>query len=270
MPTTPSFRWKSLYLWAVVAAMLMVLVPCYIAVQEHYQAQWRAWSAVVTSQNHLNFQASREAWLVWSDYHRTFPEQRDPPLDYAMQYLNAGAPLQPAAGNLHAFEWTSSSGRHALLGTAGDSWTGVVPAPITTPPRPGNGLTILVSSRQVICLCLAILWVVLALLVVAASFPLRKRSREPLMGLSIHLLLLAATGTLLASIGPSYGRALGMFQGSDPAGWGWVALIASGILLRFQSRRLPDKTPRCDCGYNLTGNISGICPECGKALAEVF
>jgi hypothetical protein len=34
-------------------------------------------------------------------------------------------------------------------------------------------------------------------------------------------------------------------------------------------RRLRKKPPnQCiKCGYNLTGNISGICPECGTAMA---
>jgi hypothetical protein len=39
---------------------------------------------------------------------------------------------------------------------------------------------------------------------------------------------------------------------SDKAGW---------------TRKVPDPTPRCPCGYNLTGNISGICPECGRRIS---
>lgn len=36
--------------------------------------------------------------------------------------------------------------------------------------------------------------------------------------------------------------------------------------LRRASRR---KSPTCiKCGYNLTGNISGVCPECGTACEE--
>jgi len=51
-----------------------------------------------------------------------------------------------------------------------------------------------------------------------------------------------------------------------------VVLIASGttaaILVLSDSlrkaRKIADRAPRCPCGYNLTGNISGTCPECGK------
>ena len=34
-------------------------------------------------------------------------------------------------------------------------------------------------------------------------------------------------------------------------------------------RHLPIGTPACTgCGYNLTGNISGTCPECGKPVDD--
>ena len=44
-----------------------------------------------------------------------------------------------------------------------------------------------------------------------------------------------------------------------------IILVAEGLLL---VRRPPmDPVPACDgCGYNLTGNTSGICPECGMAI----
>jgi hypothetical protein len=34
-----------------------------------------------------------------------------------------------------------------------------------------------------------------------------------------------------------------------------------------QRRKRPHGTCRT-CGYNLTGNVSGVCPECGKAVAK--
>lgn len=45
---------------------------------------------------------------------------------------------------------------------------------------------------------------------------------------------------------------------------GWLTLRLSG---KKRVRRL--RFPRCHkCGYNLRGNVSGICPECGRPLAQ--
>jgi hypothetical protein len=47
-----------------------------------------------------------------------------------------------------------------------------------------------------------------------------------------------------------------------------IGLIVVSVGLWFQTKLEPRKldfTPRCrGCGYNLTGNRSGVCPECGR------
>jgi hypothetical protein len=41
---------------------------------------------------------------------------------------------------------------------------------------------------------------------------------------------------------------------------------ASAFIVRFMRLRRRRKRNQCiHCGYNLTGNVSGICPECGRA-----
>jgi hypothetical protein len=42
------------------------------------------------------------------------------------------------------------------------------------------------------------------------------------------------------------------------------------FLIEAHLRKAPlDSTPRCrTCGYNLTGNLSGTCPECGMAMPD--
>ncbi len=42
-----------------------------------------------------------------------------------------------------------------------------------------------------------------------------------------------------------------------------IIAIPSFILWR-RNRKLPEG--HCACGYNLTGNVSGVCPECGRKL----
>jgi hypothetical protein len=44
---------------------------------------------------------------------------------------------------------------------------------------------------------------------------------------------------------------------------------AIGWLASLFSRRGEEPGPRCrKCSYNLTGNVSGIWPECGKSVTE--
>ena len=50
----------------------------------------------------------------------------------------------------------------------------------------------------------------------------------------------------------------------------YFAMFATSILLlmmRVKSRRR--REGYCDCGYDLTGNLSGICPECGTPARDV-
>jgi hypothetical protein len=57
--------------------------------------------------------------------------------------------------------------------------------------------------------------------------------------------------------------------------WKWTALLATAPILRlalawwdWDAASGPD-SPACGrCGYNLTGNTSGICPECGTNAAD--
>jgi hypothetical protein len=81
-------------------------------------------------------------------------------------------------------------------------------------------------------------------------------------------------------------RSLGGLHGSgDPprpgliAGGGfemslWSILILTSVLptmwlIRFSRATRRMASGRCQrCGYNLTGNVSGVCPECGTAIAR--
>lgn len=51
-------------------------------------------------------------------------------------------------------------------------------------------------------------------------------------------------------------------------GVGIACRLMAGGVHRWQVRRKSD-VPLCDrCGYNLTGNASGICPECGTPIVR--
>ena len=53
--------------------------------------------------------------------------------------------------------------------------------------------------------------------------------------------------------------------------WLGLLFVAATMVVYFVSFRRwrADPTPRCtECGYNLTGNVSGRCPECGSPCAK--
>lgn len=54
--------------------------------------------------------------------------------------------------------------------------------------------------------------------------------------------------------------------------WAWACVIAaaSGVLVLWpEAARMQDVHPRCRrCRYDLTGNVSGVCPECGTPIPE--
>jgi hypothetical protein len=53
-----------------------------------------------------------------------------------------------------------------------------------------------------------------------------------------------------------------------PLGLSWL-LTFWGFRVR-ETLRDPNEPPQCaSCGYNLTGNLSGICPECGTPTADL-
>jgi hypothetical protein len=76
-----------------------------------------------------------------------------------------------------------------------------------------------------------------------------------------------------------------LFDGTDVPGWGtWVGIFAAAIIVyvtpivtaSYSSWRIywewrwrpvqPGGRYCVNCRYDLTGNVSGVCPECGEAV----
>lgn len=48
----------------------------------------------------------------------------------------------------------------------------------------------------------------------------------------------------------------------------WIVILANGLTtwVLIKRRRGQPSHARCKCGYDLTGNLSGVCPECGAMV----
>lgn len=126
------------------------------------------------------------------------------------------------------------------------------------PSRTGEAITAL---RRLAYKCGYGAWALLFVISLAA------RTRRAWRAMTHLMLGVAIVSTFLACLGPGYWQALGGNYGDD-AGLGSFAIVVSVVcyaLARMKPRRPDLASPDCaDCGYNLTGNTSGVCPECGR------
>ena len=99
--------------------------------------------------------------------------------------------------------------------------------------------------------------------------PLWKRVLD-VLGASIGLVLLATAivATLGWLVARNYSLTFGGITSNDNLFGGAVMLVVStAILLWVYLQREPPVEPLCPtCEYNLTGNVSGVCPECGTPV----
>jgi hypothetical protein len=106
------------------------------------------------------------------------------------------------------------------------------------------------------------------LLIVAIDGPHHRRSWQLVH--ACDLLAISVFAGAAAMLGPQYHHSWSSFFQDDSGGWG---IVGVGFALLFMLRALLVRPkhrggPICrNCRYNLTGNRSGICPECGTTIA---
>jgi hypothetical protein len=93
----------------------------------------------------------------------------------------------------------------------------------------------------------------------------RTRGRHILTHAHLAVAWLCFVGWLL---NPRYTISLEGILSNDMLFWGGLMLIVSAIafLLTVARRRVIDPNRCFECGYDLTGNVSGVCPECGTPV----
>ena len=127
--------------------------------------------------------------------------------------------------------------------------------------------------RGLVGLGLGLAFAVLEFLLLEAverAFP--DHTVQPMQSIYLVFSVLNAPAELLADIGmrSSWSDPLGesafffVPMGSILAQWGSIGLVG-GLLWGWRSA--VRKQGLClKCGYDLTGNVSGVCPECGESV----
>ena len=153
---------------------------------------------------------------------------------------------------------------------------------MSRPPKPSRSRRILKRLGLGACLLIAAAWAISTQWRVV----LRISSRD-FVGLCTGGVLVGHRSAVSPSPWPT--RRLGLSPAKDypyirlPGGWrvtgpnaGWIRWCPLWLLLgasamptallwwRDRRARLPGACRQC--GYNLTGNVTGICPECGREI----
>ena len=69
------------------------------------------------------------------------------------------------------------------------------------------------------------------------------------------------------SLGQTHGQATKIINAHLPM-WLVLLTVASPTAYLFRRDRRPPPGHCQKCGYDLKGNVSGVCPECGKAISN--
>jgi hypothetical protein len=275
--------WKRV--WLIVAILSLVLIV--ICVIGDHQSRARA-SALQAAQVKMysDFQAAMTAWRA---------EDRARPLyiktDHDWRPMNRQeleARLFPA-GRAHD---PASSGKHAAAATLPNdvvwpdpargfvvhihfrddgTWSSMFYSMLTSPPVPPPSIEIWRKNIDPLRKLWVgsftpftvgpMLWLALWL---ATLWPTRFQRDFA------HPLLLVAWLCFLAwLLAPNYAISVRGIFSNDMLFWGTVMLFLSAIVFTILHWQAPRRDPGlcANCNYDLTGNVSGVCPECGAPIA---
>ena len=272
------WRWGALVLLGVVLLVLQVSV----------RARYDAARATHEARSQQVWAADRAAADYAERVHRRLSaarNNRDPSMADAAQALNGGSPFAEvvtAYGDVLPEYVDPATGGRAVLRRNGDAWAGVDPSHfagrygddprVGRGPDPNRGVhgAVMIGRR------LAYMLGYLAWLVWFVAFLASPAQTPPArVAAALTLLEIAVASTFLASIGPRYLRVWDHFFQDDAPGWGLLVAIPVSLVLLARTARAArgaaaaDGPPRCAaCRYDLTGNQSGVCPECGRPTAE--
>ena len=187
--------------------------------------------------------------------------------------LGLGAPVGRRANskdNSQSFDYEDpvTKASVTLYFTPAGGWSGLSARTNATTPQPTRGRLDRMAERirRSIVSPNGGIGLLAWLILLAMLLPLRAHRR-----LIAELMLAVAVMYTVAclAIPTSGGRLLRQFVGNESLLWA-IGMLATSPVIGWASSRLPALIyPHCaQCGYNLTGNVSGVCPECGTPVNE--
>ncbi len=272
---TQTLSYKSIRLWLWLAVIFLCLAGGGIRVWQNQQrrAAYEAWGQNNSRIGQASQQALLRIWDLWDGRHSSRQGHQRPSRSELENLLNDGQPFRiiKEDGERQVTRWTDPvSGVIFELKFHHDEWIGLEgtgKAPLNRPrpaPSPLDRFTENIQRRFAGSFNLG--WGTGAWLVSLVLCIFWKQQRRILAEIMLALTLMCGTAWLVS---PHYSLTLKDVLSNDMLFWAVIMLAISGIAFYATHRgvSLPPPWPVCsNCGYNLTGNVSGICPECGVKI----
>jgi len=269
--------YRSIHLWLWLTVILLCLVGGGIRLWQNGQ---REMAQAARWQQHLRMEllakdALRQVQTLWDSSLRPDGQRQLLSQAEVERALNGGEPFELTRdGDQALTKWTAPGGRTFELTFHGGKWTGfgtisptrqsVRPTALTPPPF--DQFTEKIQRQFAGSFSLG--WGTGAWLVALILCIAWKQQRRALAEIMLALTLMCGTAWLTwpySSI-----TIKGIFS-NDMLFWGAVMLVVSAGAISLSRRGVSPPWPECShCGYNLTGNVSGICPECGTPIEVVI
>jgi hypothetical protein len=254
---------RRVWFWIVVMILLAALMAVQVVMSRRADAAMAQWVAEQKAELAERETAYERVAAVFRDVN----ERKGPRLTRrdAEEAFNGGKPL--TGDRVSVTE--PISGKPVELVFAGDVCMGVMFLNVPTSPMPRwtAGMIAVTGLRRLLYIAGYIAWGVMFLIHLVSW---RRQSRAAAIRRRVDLLMLATLSTVLITVRHGYAHAWTHFFDDESGAWGLIMVPVSILLLLLALRPAkPSRAHLCaDCGYDLTGNVSGVCPECGSKVTE--
>ncbi len=268
-PSNSRSKSRRRWAWIIFLALLASLVTWRAWENERFRAASQAWNRAAALADEQARTQSEQAFQRICPFFRSLAEH-ERSREKAEAALGLPAPLRRTAhpdGEEEYLYKDPASGGHVVLRFRNDRWSGVGLTPyLSIPPKPTRDRFFVACERVRSSIAGwnrgigPLAWLILLGLLAFA-----RGHRALVSEAMLAVAIICSAAWLLA---PNYSLTPRGILSNDMLFWAAFMLIVSAaslVLTRCHLYYTP-AYPECgNCGYNLTGNTSGICPECGQS-----